>query len=68
MTNGDNNQTVCDGSLAWATYNFYSSFQLTPKFSINLAVENVLDLHYRKASSGLSAPGRNFILSLRGRF
>ena len=68
VTIGDITQTVCDGSLAWATYNFYSSFQLTPKFSINLAVENVLDLHYRKASSGLSAPGRNFILSLRGRF
>ncbi len=65
---GDRTETVCEGSLAWATYNFYSSFQLTPKFSLNLAVENILDLHYRKASSGLSAPGRNFIVSIKGRF
>ncbi len=61
-------EVVCDGNLAWTTFNFYSSFQLHPKFAINFAVENIFDLHYRKASSGLSAPGRNFIISLRGRF
>lgn len=61
-------EVICDGSLAWTTYNLYSSFQLRPKFSINFAIENIFDLHYRKASSGVSAPGRNFILSLRGRF
>ncbi len=68
VSHGDATEIVCDGSLAWATYNFYSSYQITPKFSINLAVENILDLHYRKASSGLSAPGRNLIISIKGRF
>ncbi|MEM9921414.1 MAG: TonB-dependent receptor [Bacteroidota bacterium] len=61
-------QTICEGSLAWSTLNFYLSYRLNAKISLNLAVENALDTHYRPFSSGLSGPGRNFIVGLRGRF
>ena len=33
-----------------------------------LGVENILDHHYKPFSSGMSAPGRNFIVSLRASF
>jgi hemoglobin/transferrin/lactoferrin receptor protein len=56
------------GTLAWTTFNLYTSWQLSQRFTVNLAVENITDLHYRQFSSGLSAPGRNFILSVRARF
>ncbi len=56
------------GTLAWTTFNLYTSWQLSERFTVNLAVENITDLHYRQFSSGLSAPGRNFILSVRARF
>ena len=56
------------GSLAWLTYNLYGDYQLNDKFSINFGVENILDLHYRTFSSGVSAPGRNFIIGIRGKF
>lgn len=56
------------GSLAWTTYNIYSSFKLSKQISIDLAVENITDLHYLPFSSGISAPGRNFILTVRGKF
>ena len=56
------------GSLAWMTYNFYGDYHLTEKFSINFAVENIFDLHYRPFSSGVSAAGRNFIIGIRGKF
>jgi len=56
------------GTLAWTTLNFYSSFKLGEKLSLNLAVENILDLHYRPFASGLSAPGRNFVIALNGKF
>ena len=56
------------GSLAWTTYNLYSSFKLSSKITVNLAVENLMDLHYLPFSSGISAPGRNFILTVRGKF
>ena len=33
-----------------------------------LGIENILDHHYKPFSSGMSAPGRNFIVSLRASF
>ena len=57
-----------EGSLAWQTYNLYSSFKLNEKYSVNLAMENIFDIHYRPFGSGVSAPGRNFIVSIRGEF
>ncbi len=53
-----------DGSLAWSTINFYSSYQINKTLDVQFAVENIMDRHYRPFSSGVSAPGRNFILAL----
>jgi len=57
-----------DGSPAWITYNAYLKYALTPSITLNFAVENVLDTHYRPFSSGVSAPGRNVILTVRKSF
>lgn len=57
-----------DGSLAWTTYNLRGSYQFTEKLSATAAIENIADLHYRPYSSGISAPGRNLVVSLRGTF
>ncbi len=54
-----------DGALGWNIFNFNISYQPNALFQINGAVENILDKHYRPYSSGISAPGRNFIFSLR---
>ena len=56
------------GTLAWTTYNFYSSYKMNDRLALNFAVENILDIHYRPFASGVSASGRNFIVSLRGAF
>ncbi|MCH2083030.1 MAG: TonB-dependent receptor [Saprospiraceae bacterium] len=56
------------GTYAWTTYNIYGSYQINQSFSINAAVENITDIHYRTFSSGISAPGRNYIVSLRAKF
>ncbi len=61
-------KSIYKGLPSWVTYNVYSSYQLNEHFSINLAVENIMDIHYRYFASTISAPGRNFILSLRGVF
>ncbi|MFK7807215.1 MAG: TonB-dependent receptor [Saprospiraceae bacterium] len=63
-----NNTPVYEGTYAWTTYNLYASYDFSQKFSIDLAVENVMDIHYRHFASGVSAPGRNFIFTLRGKF
>lgn len=57
-----------EGTPAWFTVNIYASFKLHKHFSINLGLENLLDWHYRPYGSGVSAPGINVIVTLRGHF
>jgi len=54
------------GSLAWTTWNLYNSYKISDRYTLAFSVENILDLHYRTFSSGVSASGRNFILSFKG--
>ncbi len=54
-----------DGSPGWYTLNLRGNWQITPSLLLQASLENILDRHYRPYSSGLSAPGRNIILSLR---
>lgn len=56
------------GSLAWTTYNFYGEYSINEQFSLNFSFENILDLHYRPFSSGVSSAGRGFSLGIRGSF
>ncbi len=51
-------------SPGWYTLNFKASYQLTGLLKLTTGVENVTDQLYRPYSSGLAAPGRNFIASL----
>jgi hemoglobin/transferrin/lactoferrin receptor protein len=62
------NEVIFEGVYGWTTFNLYGSYAFNEKFSIDLAVENITDQHYRHFSSAISAPGRNFILALRGKF
>ncbi|PCH99227.1 MAG: TonB-dependent receptor [Bacteroidetes bacterium] len=79
-------EATTDGTPAWYTLNFSSSytlklrkeygqerldFGLEPSKRIivfQISIENLLDQHYKTFSSGVSAPGRNFILSLNAYF
>ena len=53
------------GTPAWWTANIRAQMQLSKSFSLQLALENMLDTHYRPFASGVSAAGRNFIFTLR---
>ncbi|MFZ5970057.1 MAG: TonB-dependent receptor plug domain-containing protein [Bacteroidota bacterium] len=55
-------------SPAWATANLKFGWQVTKLFRMDMGVENILDKRYRPYSSGISAPGRNFIATLRVKF
>ena len=61
-------EATIEGSPAWYTLNLRSSLRLNSQFRVQLAVENILDLHYREFASGVSSPGRNLVLSLNGKF
>jgi len=52
-------------SPGWFTLNLKVSYNITTRVSVNAGIENILDHRYRPYSSGIVAPGRNFIISLR---
>jgi len=51
------------GLPSWYTLNFSIGYELSGSFGFNFGVENIMDAHYKTFSSGISAPGRNFIFS-----
>lgn len=53
---------------AWYTFNVKAMYNLSETFTLNAGIENLADQRYRPYSSGISAPGRNFVLSLRANF
>jgi hemoglobin/transferrin/lactoferrin receptor protein len=57
-----------EGMPSWYTLNTSVSYYINSNFSIQMALENIMDRHYRVFASGISAPGRNFIITLRGNF
>jgi hemoglobin/transferrin/lactoferrin receptor protein len=59
-------QATAQGTPSWYTINLSSSVQVHPNLSLQFAIENILDEHYKTFSSGISAPGRNFVVALRG--
>ena len=61
------NPSPDDGTPGWYTLNLRASYQFNPYVNLTVALENMMDQHYRPYTSGISAPGRNFIFSLRAR-
>lgn len=55
-------------SPAWYTLNFKGMYQFTENLTVSAGLENLADKCYRPYSSGIVAPGRNFILSVRANF
>jgi hemoglobin/transferrin/lactoferrin receptor protein len=50
-------------SPSWYTLNLRSQDTFSEKFNVTLGLENITDQRYRPYSSGIAAPGRNFIIS-----
>ncbi len=53
---------------AWATLNIEAMYQLTEHFNVSAGVENIANRRYRPYSSGISGPGRSFVVSLTAKF
>jgi hemoglobin/transferrin/lactoferrin receptor protein len=56
------------GMPGWFTLNLRVGYNINKNLAIQAACENILDQNYRNFASNISAPGRNFILTLRGNF
>jgi hemoglobin/transferrin/lactoferrin receptor protein len=49
----------------WSTLNLRITLKINDLISAQVAVENILDKFYRTFASGMGAPGRNLVISLR---
>jgi len=69
-TSGEDNlqQATSDGTPSWYTLNLRTAYQIHKNLNIQVGLENILDKHYRYFASGISAPGRNLIIALKGNF
>lgn len=56
-----------EGMPGWITLNLRSRFEVNRHLTIQAGLENILDKNYRNFASGFSAPGRNFVLTLRAK-
>ena len=54
-----------EGFPAWYTINLRSHYRISEHLEVQLSIENLLDRFYKTFASGIGAPGRNFILTLR---
>ena len=68
--NGEDNlaQATPYGMPAWYTFNLRTSCSLNRSLKLQLGLDNILDRNYRVFASGISAPGRNLLIALRGHF
>ncbi|MFN5627990.1 MAG: TonB-dependent receptor domain-containing protein, partial [Bacteroidota bacterium] len=56
------------GMPSWLTLNVRTNYTITKNLILQLSLENILDQNYRTFASGISAPGRNFSITIRGNF
>jgi len=56
------------GMPGWVTFNLRTEYSINKFIRAQVALENLLDTHYRYFASGFSAPGRNVMVSLRASF
>jgi hemoglobin/transferrin/lactoferrin receptor protein len=65
---GEDNEAYAtsEGMPSWYTLNLKLSYQVNKYLNVEAGIENILDQNYRKFASGISSPGRNFIVALRG--
>ena len=68
--NGEDNEIYAtkDGMPAWQIWNINTSYQPTKKLNLSFQIENIADLNYRYFASGISALGRNYIVSCKYSF
>ncbi|MGB1534445.1 MAG: TonB-dependent receptor [Flavobacteriaceae bacterium] len=62
------NPLLYAGTPAWSELSWLAQYRWKKSTSFRIALENILDTHYRPFASGISAPGRNLKLGVNYNF
>jgi len=58
-------QATVDGTPAWQTFDISGQYKMGSHWTLNVALRNLTDLHYRPFASGVSGAGRHVVLAVR---
>ena len=58
-------EATIDGTPMWFTLNISFYHKINNNLKMSIALENILDSHYKTFASGISAKGRNLIINLQ---
>ena len=61
-------EATADGNPSWFTLNLRLGFELHSLAQLQFGAYNLMDAHYKTFASGISSPGRAFMISLRSTF
>jgi hemoglobin/transferrin/lactoferrin receptor protein len=56
------------GTPSWSTFGLNGRYSVSQKFTVQGIITNLFDEHYKEFASGISAPGRNFSVSIQANF
>lgn len=68
VINLPNGLTRFAGSPRWSTFSLYGQYEVNEQVEVNIGIENITDVHYRTFASGVSAPGRSFLVGAHANF
>jgi len=66
--NAANERDMYFGTPHWMTFGVDGSYTFNQNWKLQGGINNIFDIHYREFASGISSPGRNFMLSLIATF
>lgn len=61
-------EATIDGNPSWYNLNIRLGFEVNSLAQLQFAAYNLMDAHYKTFASGISAPGRAFMISIRSTF
>ena len=56
------------GTPSWSTFGLNGRYSVSQNFTVQGIITNLFDEHYKEFASGISAPGRNFSVSIQANF
>ena len=61
-------EATIDGTPSWQILNLDYRLNINENLVASFSLENIFDAHYKTFGSGISASGRNFVVSLTSKF
>jgi hemoglobin/transferrin/lactoferrin receptor protein len=57
-----------NGHPAWNVFDLRTNYQVSERLALQVSLDNIFDIHYKEFASAISAPGRNFRLTVAFNF